>query len=840
MSRREVRRWIAALAVMLVAQRAESADFRRTLAELAQQQKIGISWTGGPYRYEYSWGGGTAADPSEAEVASVAQAIAREFRAYPAGFLRDSGFRGVVLVRDLRVTEDGGTRGAAGYIFEGRFFLDVPSAARAIEAGTRVRFIHHVIWHQLDERAGTMWKDPEWTALNPPGFEYGVHSRGGVHETRVGAGSLTRRFPGFLNLYSTGNLPDDKAEVFAYLMVIPGWMQQRANEDAHLRGKIGLIQARLAALDRRFDAGFWRQIRAEGDDPARYGLAAEVASGGETPLEVEHLELAVKVFPMQKRLECDAVLRLAAASRIESLELELHPEFHIAQVSVDGKRTRWKHAGGKLHLDLSGAAARRKRFAVRIAYAGFPPVARRPPWEGGMVWSKTAQGQPWIGNSHWGGGCDLLWPCIDHPTAKPRVADIRFTVPRPLVAPANGVLVEVTEQEGWRTFHWRARSPPVYGIVVNAGPFSLLEASHQSRFGNSIPMKFWYLPEYEDKARELFAEFPKILAFFESRIGPYPWADQKMGVVQSPYRGMEHQTINAYGNQFARTPYGFDELLQHEFSHEYFGNQMSVSNYDDLWLHEGFGSYMQLLYAEHLHGEADYFAMLSTTRALICNEQPLVSGKVRSQGEVYADTGGPRSDLYNKGSLVLHTLRTLIGKEAFLSSARELVYGRADPQPGNFVPQFRTTRDLVRIVNATAGEDLSWFFDAYLYERDLPNLLEVRTGRTLTLRWETERQRPFPMPLEVRVGDETIRLPMSQNRGTLVVPDGAHVIIDPQAKVLRRLDAIDRYQHWRKAQPGRQGQAARDSPDSGASFGASERESKGMEGTGECAGSISY
>ncbi|HEY8507624.1 MAG TPA: hypothetical protein VIL32_04645 [Steroidobacteraceae bacterium] len=279
MSRRDLRRWFVAVATMLLVQACRATphdeqDFRSVLSALAREQSIEVTWTGGPYKFEYEWGGGTAADPSEEEVAQVAQAVARELRLYPSGFLRKSGFNGIVLVRDLEVTEDGGTRGAAGYIFEGRFFLDVPSAARAIQAGQRVRFIHHVIWHQLDEQAGTMWKDPEWTALNPPGFEYGVHSRGGVHEKRAGAGDLSGQFPGFLNLYSTGNLPDDKAEVFAWLMVIPVWLEQRTREDTYLRNKVQLIRARLEALDPRFDAGFWSRIYAESDAAHRYGFPA--------------------------------------------------------------------------------------------------------------------------------------------------------------------------------------------------------------------------------------------------------------------------------------------------------------------------------------------------------------------------------------------------------------------------------------------------------------------------------------------------------------------------------------------------------------------------------------
>ena len=249
---------------------AEQSDFRDMLAEVARRQRVDVVWTGGPYRYNYEWGGGSAEDPSEDDVARVAASIVRELRQYPDGFLRRAGVNGIVLVRDLFVREDGGARGAAAYIFENRLFLDVPLADRAIQAGTRVRFIHHLIWLWLDERAGTMWKDPEWEALNPPDFEYGVYSRGGVHETRAGSGDLSIDYPGFLNLYSTGNLPDDKAEVYAYLMVIPSWVGDRSRQDQYLQRKVAVIKARLAALDPGFDNDFWNRIAADSDDAARY------------------------------------------------------------------------------------------------------------------------------------------------------------------------------------------------------------------------------------------------------------------------------------------------------------------------------------------------------------------------------------------------------------------------------------------------------------------------------------------------------------------------------------------------------------------------------------------
>jgi aminopeptidase N len=186
---------------------------------------------------------------------------------------------------------------------------------------------------------------------------------------------------------------------------------------------------------------------------------------------------------------------------------------------------------------------------------------------------------------------------------KPKVVDEHITVPAPLVAAGNGVATGMTEANGWRTWHWRARNPSTYGIAINVAPYEVLSGEYRSRYGNTIPLRFWYLPQHKAHAQDLFSEFPKMLDFFESTIGPYPFADEKMGVVETPHKGMEHQTINAYGNKYVKTPYGYDDLLQHEFAHEWFGNQLTNGDWDDMWLHEGLGSYMQPLYMQYLHGD---------------------------------------------------------------------------------------------------------------------------------------------------------------------------------------------------------------------------------------------
>jgi aminopeptidase N len=424
-------------------------------------------------------------------------------------------------------------------------------------------------------------------------------------------------------------------------------------------------------------------------------------------------------------------------------------------------------------------------------------VAKRAPWDGGFVWSTTPDGQPWVASAVEGEGCDLFWPCIDNPMGKAKVVEEHFTVPAPLVVAGNGIQTGMDEADGWRTYHWRAKNPGTYAISVNVAPYKLMSGEYQSRYGNRIPLAFYYLPQNEKKAAELFSEFAPILDFFESTIGPYPFGDEKMGVVETPHLGMEHQTINAYGNNYEKAASGYDWLLQHEFSHEWFGNQLTNANWDDMWLHEGLGTYMQPLYLQYLRGDREFFATLMDERQKISNKAPIVSGKPRTEEDVYdAKRGGPGVDIYYKGSLVMHTLRELIGDEAFFRTVRMAVYGTDDPRPGHFAPRYGTTKEFIAAANKASGRDLGWFFQVYLYQAALPELEATRNGDRLDLAWKAAT--PFPMPVEVRVGKQLVTVLMEGGKGSVPLPQGETYTIDPHSKVLRREVQIEQYQEFMK------------------------------------------
>ena len=164
---------------------------------------------------------------------------------------------------------------------------------------------------------------------------------------------------------------------------------------------------------------------------------------------------------------------------------------------------------GQLRIALPAPVAAGAKIEARVVYAGTPPLAKRPPWEGGTTWTTTPDGKsPWIDTSLWGGGCDLLYPCLDHPTLKPATSDLHYTVPAGLMAPGNGALVGKDEKDGWTTWNWRARSIHTYGSVLDVGPYKVLEGDYASQFGNTIPMRFYYLPGEENAGGRVLRRIP--------------------------------------------------------------------------------------------------------------------------------------------------------------------------------------------------------------------------------------------------------------------------------------------------------------------------------------------
>ncbi|MEM7741540.1 MAG: M1 family metallopeptidase [Pseudomonadota bacterium] len=516
------------------------------------------------------------------------------------------------------------------------------------------------------------------------------------------------------------------------------------------------------------------------------------SGGARTPLQqrydVLHYELELEVDPNLERIDGTMAIRLKAIAPLQRVELDLDPRFDLGTAQQGIQAIDVERDEDKVRLLLKQPLAQGDVTTVSLSYGGEPYEAENPPWDGGFVWERTKNNEPWLATAVQGRGCDLWWPCKDYYGDKPDEGiDFIVTVPQPLVVAMNGVLIDQTTTAGLTTYHWRSPSPHTgYAIALNAGPFTLINDTFESRNGSSLPIAFYALPENSKKARMLIETDAKPhLRFFEDLVGPYPWREEKVGFVETPHLGMEHQTINAYGQGYKPNVYGFDWLMHHELAHEWFGNAMTHARPEDMWLHEGYALYMQPLYTRATRGEAAFRQHMEETYRQIENIDPVVV-----PGAPHIDAAISNSDVYYKGAWTLHTLRWLVGEDAFWRATRRLVYGTATPWQGfGPWPGYRSTADFTAILSEEAGQDLSGIIGAYLYLADLPSQLIERRDDELRLSWENTGPYAFHLPVPIAVTGRLVIVSMEGGEGRLKVGKDANVVIDPEAQILRRRSA---------------------------------------------------
>ncbi|HEX8398964.1 MAG TPA: M1 family metallopeptidase [Pyrinomonadaceae bacterium] len=483
---------------------------------------------------------------------------------------------------------------------------------------------------------------------------------------------------------------------------------------------------------------------------------------------------------------------------IDKFVLDLDTPFTVEAVSlVNGAKQQpltFERREGQIWIAFPKTQKAGETVNVRVVYGGKPRVAPRPPWVGGFVWSKTADGQPWFATAVQNDGSDLWFPVKDHPSDKPETTSLHFTVPNNLVAASNGKLQSVVKNsDGTQTFNWFVSQPiSNYNIALNVAPYKLVEDKMQSIAGDTIPIAFYVLPEHADKAQDLINKTKDYVRFFEEYLGPYPFRADKLGIAETPHLGMEHQSITAYGNEFKYDPDGVDTLMFHELGHEWWANLVTAKDWNDFWIHESFQSFMDALYKERLKGRESFVKSLPSRIKSLKNIKPVAPREPRTTVEMYMlppDYTRSDNDIYGKGALVLNSLRSLIGDAAFFKSLRRMAYLTPEMEKVTNGKQTRlvTTDEFIRIAEQQSGKKLDWFFELYVRQPALPRLIAETKANNLVLRWETPNNMPFPMPVEVKIGGETKRVEMTNNSATVALPQDAQYTIDPNGWLLKSL-----------------------------------------------------
>lgn len=512
-------------------------------------------------------------------------------------------------------------------------------------------------------------------------------------------------------------------------------------------------------------------------------------SSEQAAYDVTFYDLDVRVDPGQKRIEGTLQVRADVLDSLDVVVLNLDRRLSIDEVwpsDAPNKRLTVdrRDDANQVWIDLPARLGPGDDVALTVAYGGHPRVAPNPPWDGGLTWATTPSGAPWVATSCQTAGADLWWPVKDHPSDEPDSMRIGITVPDSLVAASNGRLAGVEQTtDSTRTYEWAVSSSiNTYGVTMNVGPYVRVDTTYGSTANVDVPVSFYALPSDSGAARAILSHFLDHVRFLEETLGAYPFRGDKYGLAQTPFLGMEHQTLIAYGNGFDRTgglgyDAGFDALHFHELAHEWYGNCVTVRDWKDFWLHEGTATYLEALYAESLRGPSAYHEVIAHHRRQISNQAPIAKKGPATAQEMY------HRDVYFKGALILHTLRSMIGKEGVTAVLRRFLSSGSTDAPSC---RHVDTEGFLSVAESVADQSLDGVFETYLYQASLPRIDSTRTDEALVLEWTNTQTSEFDVPIPVEVNGETTDVAMSGGRGRLPIPEsGADVRIDPEGWVLR-------------------------------------------------------
>jgi aminopeptidase N len=450
--------------------------------------------------------------------------------------------------------------------------------------------------------------------------------------------------------------------------------------------------------------------------------------------------LDIRVDPAKEFVSGKNTIRFKMLKDDTRIQLDLTDALAVDKILYGIIPLKYERDSGAVFVDFPETLHAGHSYTIDFYYSGTPPHLGR---FGGFTFGKDSSGHPWIYTACEGIGASIWWPNKDQWRDEVENMQISVSIPNDLVDVSNGRFMGKTDLgDGYTRWDWVVHYPiNNYDVSLNIGNYQ-----HFSGRLGSLPLDFYALPEDLDKAKKQFAEAKGMLQAYQHYFGEYPFKKDGYKLIEVPYSGMEHQSAVTYGNHFANgylerdwTGVGisprFDFIIIHESGHEWFGNSITAADSSDMWIHEGWTTYLESLYVEYMYGHDDALKYLNGYKSKVKNEQPIITPR--------GVNGEPPQDMYFKGALFINTLRSVVNDDRRWWKLLHNFYQ-------HFKYQNIMTEDVVVYFNQQTGMNLTPIFDQYLRHTAIPTLelkFDENNG-TVSYRWKVDES-TFQMPIRV-------------------------------------------------------------------------------------------
>lgn len=477
--------------------------------------------------------------------------------------------------------------------------------------------------------------------------------------------------------------------------------------------------------------------------------------------DVYYYDLDVTVDDQQQKIiNSYNNIHIKALSNFQTIQIDLFENLKIHSIQFEHKKLEFQRIHNAVFINFPRIINENEKISFKVLYSGNPIVAVNPPWDGGFSWEKDNNGNPWVGVSCQGLGASSWWPCKDHQSDEPDSMKITSTVRYPLQVISNGkkksdkTFFSEELQSKANKSSWYVSYPiNNYNVTLCIGDYKYFNDIHINNF-DTLELDYYVLKYNYNKARDHFQQVNPMLECFEKYFGPYPFYKDGYTLIETPYLGMEHQSAIAYGNNYLPGYNGnkqfiagldFDYIIVHETGHEWWGNSITTNDIADMWIHEGFCTYSEVLYVECIYGYDIMLKYVNNQKRSVRNDKPIIGPyNVNKKGS---------NDMYQKGSLMLHTLRSLIDNDSLWFS---IIKGISEEFKYKIVDGI----EIINYINEKVDLDLYFFFKQYLNNADIPifeyKIQKNGRGSTLLYRWNAIND--FNMNIKVNIGQKDLWL----------------------------------------------------------------------------------